>query len=178
MDTQPRHEPEHKSGRDPMFDALRAEMDTLQAPRGVEKELMQAFATQFPRKRRWYRLLAPRGWALGGGLAGATLALMLAVLVPQDPRTEALSADQPARISYGDDGGLFVALDSAERIEREPAPRMVETEVARSSLAALGLPLTPDNAGDTVKAELLVASDGQALAIRLSTVPDDRRITN
>jgi hypothetical protein len=55
---------------------------------------------------------------------------------------------------------------------------MVETEVARSSLAALGLPLTPDNAGDTVKAELLVASDGQALAIRLSTVPDDRRITN
>jgi hypothetical protein len=47
---------------------------------------------------------------------------------------------------------------------------MVETEVPRSSLASLGLPLTPDNAGDSVKAEMLVAADGQPLALRLSSV--------
>jgi hypothetical protein len=38
----------------------------------------------------------------------------------------------------GDDGGLFIALDSAERIELEPAPRLVATEVSRASLAPLG----------------------------------------
>jgi len=68
------------------------------------------------------------------------------------------------------DGGLFIALDSLERIEQEPAPRVLETEVPMSSLAALGVPLTPDNAGDAVKAEMLVAADGQPLALRLSSI--------
>ena len=163
--------------RDPMFaamfDPLRSEMDTLDAPPGVEKELMQAFARQFPRKRRWYQALPARPWALGGSLAAGVLAVTLtlsALMGPPPARTGVPADGNAAPLTRGDDGGLFIALDSLERIEQEPAPRMVETEVPRSSLAALGVPLTPDNAGDAVKAELLVASDGQPLALRLSAV--------
>jgi len=161
--------------RDPLFDAmfdpLRIEMDTLDTPRGVETELMQAFARQFPRKRRWYQALSGTDWMLGGSVAAAALALAVAVPMLAPPaRTGAAADGGKSLLARDDDGGMFIALDSLERIEQEPAPRMVETEVPRSSLAALGVPLTPDNAGDAVKAELLVASDGQPLALRLSAV--------
>jgi hypothetical protein len=141
----------------------------------VEQALLQTFARQFPPRRRWYQVRWPRHWlpalALGGTLATAVVALcMLVMQVPAGgdrPRPAQARADEDAP---------FIALDSAERIAREPAPRMVETEIPRSSLAALGIPLTPENAGDTLRAELLVAADGQALALRLSTLPDSRRI--
>jgi hypothetical protein len=45
---------------------------------------------------------------------------------------------------------------------------MVAADVPRASLAALGVPLTPENAGDSVRAEMLVAADGRPLALRLS----------
>lgn len=153
-------------GRDPEFDALRTEMARLDAPRGVEKELLQAFARQFPRQRRWYQLPA-RAWALAGGLAAACAAVMLAVATLHAPAGR--DAATPV-FTRADDGGLFIALDSIERIEQEPNPRMVATEVSRTSLAALGLPLTPENAGDAVRAEMLVAADGQPLALRLSSI--------
>lgn len=153
--------------RDPLFDTLRAEMDKLDAPRGVEKELLQAFARQFPRRRRWYRLPA-RAWALAGGLAAACAAVALAVATLHAPDGRGDHATPV--FTRADDGGLFIALDSIERIEQEPSPRMVATEVSRTSLAALGLPLTPENAGDSVRAEMLVAADGQPLALRLSSI--------
>jgi len=68
-----------------------------------------------------------------------------------------------------DGGGAFVALDSLERIEAEPDARLVETEVPRTALAPLGVPVSPENAADTVRAEMLVAADGHPLAVRLSS---------
>jgi hypothetical protein len=157
-----------ESDRDPLFDALRAEVGRLNAPRGVEKELLQAFAQLHPPRRRWYHKLAARPFALAGGLSGlAAGALVLAF---------ALRAPHPAEDGRAgalvsvDGSGVFIALDSAERIAAEPAPRMVATEVPRTSLAALGMPLTPENAGDSVRAEMLVAADGQPLALRLSAL--------
>ncbi len=44
---------------------------------------------------------------------------------------------------------------------------MLETEVPRTALAALGVPVSPENAGDSVRAELLVGADGSPLALRL-----------
>ena len=153
----------------PLFDALRADMAKLDAPRGVEKELMQAFARQFP-QQRWYRKLALRRWALAGSLSTAVTAVTVFGLLLHNPR---LAVDPDARgraLVSRDGGGLFIALESPERIEQEPAPRMVETEVSRSSLAPLGVPLTPENAGDTVKAEMLLGADGQPLAVRLTSI--------
>jgi hypothetical protein len=154
---------------DPLFDALRADMAKLDAPRGVEKELMQAFARQFP-KKRWYQKLAVRPWAMAGGLSTVVTAVTVFSLMLHNPR---LAVDPDARsrpLVSRDGGGLFIALESPERIEQEPAPRMVETEVSRSSLAPLGIPLTPENAGDTVKAEMLLGADGQPLALRLTSI--------
>ena len=154
-----------ETGRDPLFDALRAEVGRLDAPRGVEKELLQAFAKLHPPKRRWYHRLAVRPVALAGSLVAGALVLAFAVRAPHpadDGRAGALVAL--------DGNGVFIALDSAERIAAEPAPRMVATEVPRTSLAALGVPLTPENAGDSVRAEMLVAADGQPLALRLSAI--------
>jgi hypothetical protein len=165
----------NSQARDPLFDALRAEMDRQDAPHGVEKELMQAFARQFPPRRwyqaRWYQP-SPRRWALGTGLSAACVAVLafsLSLQLPRGGAPESAGGTTRPLVTRGDDG-LFIALDSIERIEQEPAPRMVETEVSRSSLAALGVPLTPDNAGDAVKAEMLLASDGQPLALRLRSV--------
>jgi hypothetical protein len=153
----------------PLFDALRAEMAKQDAPRGVEKELMQAFARQHPPKR-WYQKLALRRWALAGSLSTAVTAVTVFSLVLHNPRL-AVDPDAHGRAMVSrDGGGLFIALESPERIEQEPAPRMVETEVSRSSLAALGVPLTPENAGDTVKAEMLLGADGQPLALRLTSL--------
>jgi hypothetical protein len=147
--------------RDPLFDALRAETGRLDAPRGVEKELLQAFAKLHPPRRRWYHAL---GWGLSGLAAGA-LVLAFALRAPHT------SEDGNAGALVALDGnGVFIALDSAERIAAEPAPRMVAADVPRTSLAALGMPLTPENAGDSVRAEMLVAADGQPLALRLSAL--------
>jgi hypothetical protein len=161
MDTNKTTQTDH----DPLFDALRAEVGRLDAPRGVEKELLQAFAKLHPPKRRWYHRLAIRPFALAGSLVAGALVLAFAVRAPhpvEDGRAGALVAL--------DGNGVFIALDSAERIAAEPAPRMVATDVPRTSLAALGVPLTPENAGDSVRAEMLVAADGQPLALRLSAL--------
>jgi hypothetical protein len=153
--------------RDPLFDALRAEVGRLGTPRTVEKELLQAFARLHPPRRRWYHGLKGRGWALAGGLAGlAAGALVLAFALHTPGADDGRTGTLVAR----DDSGLFIALDSAERIAAEPAPRMVAADVPRASLAALGVPLTPENAGDSVRAEMLVAADGQPLALRLSSI--------
>jgi hypothetical protein len=161
----------------PLFDALRGEMAKHDAPRGVEKELMQAFARQFPRKR-WYQRLAPgsalKRWAMAGGLSTVVTAVTVFSLLLHNPRLavdpDARSRALISRQVLQDRGGLFIALESPERIEQEPAPRMVETEVSRSSLAPLGVPLTPENAGDTVRAEMLLGADGQPLALRLTSI--------
>jgi hypothetical protein len=148
------------------FDALRSEMAKLDAPRCVEKELMQAFAQQFPRKQRWFAKLATPGWSIAGSLASAALVLLVFVLAPQAPH---LRGEGRPLLGVGS-GGAFIALESLERIEAEPSPRMIETQVPRTSLAGLGLPVTPENAGDSVKAEMLVAADGEPLALRLTSV--------
>lgn len=160
------------TARDPVlaahFDTLRQAMATQDAPRGVEKELMDAFAKQFP-PRRWYQALSPRQWTLAGGAGLAAAALLLAIL-PQ-MRHPAPGAASPAVATAFDDGPAFVALQSQERIEQEANPRVLEADVPRTALASLGLPVDPEQAGDSVRAEMLVGADGSPLALRLVSLP-------
>ena len=156
--------------RDPVLaaplDALRAATAGLGAPRGVEKELMAAFARQHA-PRPWYRRLSPLQWGLAGG-SGSLLTLALLFLVVLKAPPPALQGAQPA-LDF-DNGGAFVALESLERIEQETAPRIVETDVPRSALASLGVPVTPENAGEPVRAQMLVSAAGEPLALRLSVL--------
>jgi hypothetical protein len=154
--------------------ALRGELAGLDAPPGVEQELMQAFARQFPPKRRWHqgwrRKLATPTWSMGASAAGAALVALLFVLAPGVPGQLHGHGGDTRPAAGRDNGMAFIALDSLERIEQEPAPRMVATEVPRTALAPLGLPVTPENAGDSVMAEMLVGADGHPLALRLSSI--------
>lgn len=147
----------------PPFDALRAGMAALDTPRGVEKELMAAFARQHP-KKRWYQLPAAR-WGMAGGLgSAATLALVFLLSLRAPPQTGGADSRPLAGL---DSGGAFIALESLERIESEPSPRVLEADLPRTTLAALGVPVTPENAGDSVRAEMLVSAEGEPLALRL-----------
>lgn len=152
---------------DPPMQALRDALAGLDAPRGVEKELMAAFAAQH-RKPRWYQRLSAAQWSAGGigSAALAALAALVLMLPLHAPRPGADDgAPQPlVRLEHG---APFIALESLERIAQEPSPRMVATELPRTELARLGVPVTPENAGDSVRAELLVGSGGEPLALRL-----------
>ena len=145
--------------------ALRREMSAIDAPRGVEKELMDAFAVHFAPKQRWYRRFTPTDWGMAGTVAAAVLAVLA---LAQLPPTAAPFGGTP--LIGRDSGAAFIALESLERIEQEPSPRVVEAAVPRTVLASLGVQVTPENAGDSVLAEMLVASDGQPLALRLSSL--------
>ncbi|CUI07098.1 hypothetical protein LXA47_23040 [Massilia sp. P8910] len=138
--------------------ALRSASAACSTPARVEQALMAAFAAQFA-PRRWYQRLSPAQW----GLAGSAMAATLALLVLRAPLPGAGQAP------LLDDGLAFIALASQERIEQEPSPRMVETSLPRTELAALGVPVSPDTAGDSVRAEMLVGADGAPLALRLSS---------
>lgn len=155
--------------RDPLlatpFDALRGALAGIDTPPGVEKELLAAFARQHP-KRRWYQRLPGARWGMAGSLGGTALAVMLFVLATRSPAPS--PAGEP--LAGLDNGAAFIALDSLERIAQEAHPRMVETDVPRTALASLGVPLTPENAGDSVRAEMLVSADGEPLALRLTSI--------
>jgi hypothetical protein len=158
----------HNDNPDPLlaagFAALRGELAGHDAPRCVEKELMQAFARQFPKKQPWYRKLSLPQWGTAGALASMGGVALLLALSPH----QAVTIGAPV-IGF-DDGAAFIALESLERIESEPYTRVVEAELPQSALAPLGMPLNPQTAGETVRAEMLVAQDGHPLAVRLSAV--------
>jgi hypothetical protein len=148
--------------------ALRQEMGRMNTPRYVEKELMQAFAEQFPPKARWYHRFATPGWSLATSFASVAL-VVLAFGLSGGAMHMPGGGDAQGLVSR-DSEGVFIALDSAERIEAEPAPRMIATQVPRSTLASFGVSVTPENAADQVKAEMLVGSDGSPLALRLTSL--------
>ena len=160
MDT--RDTPEAHDALAPCFAALRQELAGIDAPRCVEKELMQAVKRQFAPKQRWYQALSLPQWGAAGALSSLGVVAVLLALAPH----QAVRVSGPPLIGF-DGGAAFVALDSLERIEAEPGARLVEAELPRSALAPLGVPLSPDNAADTVRAEMLVGADGAPLAVRL-----------
>ena len=168
LHSDPHQTPPSDAALDAHFTALRASLSDHNAPRGVEKELMDAFAAA-RRRARWYQRLSSRLSPTQWGLAGSAAVLLLVL-----PLALPLMLRAPQRLDVGpsllqrDGGAAFIALDSLERIAGESDAHVLETDVQRSSLAALGVPVTPENAGDTVRAEMLVGADGTPLALRLS----------
>ncbi|MFC4929092.1 hypothetical protein [Massilia sp. GCM10023247] len=146
---------------------LRTGIAQLDTPRCVEKELMQAFGAAFAPRKPWYRRLSLPEWSAAG--AGVLLSAAVLVLLLVPPRLAGDLHATPPLLRF-DDGAAFIALDSFERIDQESAPRLVEAEVPRTMLAALGLPVTPENAGEPVYAEMLVGASGEPLALRLSSI--------
>jgi hypothetical protein len=148
---------------DAHLDTLRRETARLSAPAELEAKLASAFRKHHAsqsRERRWREVLgqwfAP-GFALTAsiGLAAWMMLLPTAQLgMPRDT-TPSAGSDTP-----------FIALQSLEQIALEPKPRLVETTVPRVWLASYGVPVSPEVAGESMRAEMLVSSDGQPLAMR------------
>lgn len=149
------------------FAALRSALDAQNTPPAVERELMAAFAVHFP-PRRWYHAFSPRQWGIGVG-SSALAALMALILTMQAPAP--IKAVEQTSISSVDEGNPFIALESIERIEQEVDPQLLEADLPRTVLASLGLPVSPEMAGDSVRAEMLVGADGSPLALRLVSLP-------
>ena len=159
------------------FAALRTEMASCNTPPAVGQQLLAAFAKkQAP--RRWFQRFSGARWGVAGG-ATATLLLALTLgftLMRDAPRQQAGNANVQMvdGLTTADAGSAFIALASFERIEQDPAPRLVEATVPRTalaslaSLASLGVPVSPENAGDLVLVEMLVGADGLPLALRLA----------
>jgi hypothetical protein len=61
----------------------------------------------------------------------------------------------------------FVPLVAPDNSVPLDSGQMVRVDVPRAALAALGLPVNASRAGATVRADVLLAHDGTARAIRL-----------
>lgn len=146
------------------FAALRSALAGHDTPRCVEKELLQAFGRQFPQPQPWYRKLSLPQWGTAGALGSLSAVALLLALAPH----QAVTVGPP--LIGVDDGAAFIALESLERINSEPRTRLVEAELPQTALATLGMPVNPQDAGGMVRAEMLLAEDGQPLALRLSAV--------
>lgn len=147
---------------DARLDALRHATENLAAPPRLEATLMAAFKTHHAKKRRhefFTQWFAP-GFALAASVgmsAWMVLAPMARPALDMTPDAMSLlvSADTP-----------FIALQSLEQIALEPQPRLIETAVPRMWLASYGVPVSPEVAGDSLRAEMLVSANGQPLAMR------------
>jgi hypothetical protein len=141
---------------DSRLDDLKREVATLQAPASLEGALV----AQFRKHRR--KAARPALWWVPPLALAATIALvswMVRMPIPATPH-EAVAAPS-------EDAGPFLALRPLERIAIEPSTTVVTTEFPRALLADWGLPVSPDRAGEPVRAEMLYSADGEPLAIRL-----------
>ena len=141
---------------DSRLDDLKREMASVQAPDAIEASLL----ARFGKERR--KAVRPQLWWIPPLALAATLALVSWMVRLPSPAPPA--EPMPAA---SDDPGPFLALKPLERIAIEPSTTVVATEFPRALLADWGLPVSPDRAGEPVRAEMLYSADGEALAIRL-----------
>jgi hypothetical protein len=135
---------------------LRAELQSIPAPAALEDVLAARF-------RREHRAPRPRLWWMPPLALAATVAIVSWMIrAPLPPLVRA-----PAAPASEVDAGPFLALKPLERIALEPGTTLVASEFPRALLADWGLPVSPDRAGEPVRAEMLYSADGEALAVRL-----------
>ena len=143
------------------LDELKSGISTLSPPDSIE----HALVAQFRRERaRRESALRPRLWWMPPLAMAATVAVTSwMVRAPM-----AIAPADVAPVTYTEaQAGPFIALRPLERIALEPQATMVRTEFPRALLAQWGLPVSPERAGEPVRAEMLYSSDGEALAVRL-----------
>ena len=99
-------------------------------------------------------------WAWSGAFACALLLVGSVALMLGHP-------DTPQMASGGERMAGFLPLVPEEDWPAGDAPAwLVNTEIRRDRLVAMGLPFDPARAGDSVRAELLVRPSGEVLAVR------------
>ncbi|QJR15791.1 hypothetical protein [Usitatibacter palustris] len=145
------------------LDTLKGELLAMHAPDAIEAKLVAAFRSQRAKAAR------PRLWWMPPLALAATVALVswmvmvpIAVVAPV-----AVNDPTPALLAIDGDPEPFLALRPLERIALEPGATVVTTEFPRALLADWGLPVSPERAGEPVRAEMLYSAQGEPLAVRL-----------
>ena len=154
--------PEQEQRLDSRLDVLRGATESLSASPALEARLMKAFKAQHNGERRSERFaqwFAP-GFALAASVGMSAWMVLAPVAGP------ALDAGANAAYAAAGTDAPFIALQSLEQIALEPQPRLIETSVPRTWLASYGVPVSPESAGDSMRAEMLVSASGQPLAMR------------
>ncbi len=149
--------------RDAVLDKRLAELSRELGRHQPPAALEGALVAQFRRARQPARA-RPRLWWMPPLALAATLGVvswMVRAPMPAQPAAFAL----PPMVES--DPGPFLALRPLERIALEPSTTVVATEFPRALLADWGLPVSPDRAGEPVRAEMLYSANGEALAVRL-----------
>lgn len=141
---------------DSRLDDLEREMATLSAPDAIEDALVARFRKHHRKSAR------PSLWWVPPLALAATVALVSWMVRGPMPAPHLETVAAPT-----EDPGPFLALRPLERIALEPTTTVVTTEFPRALLADWGLPVSPDRAGEPVRAEMLYSADGEPLAIRL-----------
>ena len=166
---------------DRALEALRIESALLNTPRDIEDKLMAAFATRAatasPLRHQAKTIHTPprasftrffgQWFAPGAAIAASVVMASWMMLSPLSQVGNEAELDATAAAVYASDtGNPFIALQSLERIALEPTPRLIAAFVPRTSLAAYGVPINPEMAGQSIRTEMLVAANGQPLAMR------------
>jgi hypothetical protein len=156
-DTSPN--PLHDAFLTSRLDELKGDLARLQPPAALEANLVAEF------RRRRAKAQRPALWWMPPLALAATVALVSWMVRSPMPITtetpvEHLIAGEP-------DPGPFLALRPLERIALEPGATVVATEFPRALLADWGLPVSPERAGEPVRAEMLYSAQGEPLAMRL-----------
>ena len=149
-------EPGQETLLDLKLDELKRELSGIEAPRAMEEALIARFRNARRPAAR------PSLWWMPPLALAATITLVAWMI--RGPLPEARSIVTPAAEL---DPGPFVALKPLERIALEPGTTMVTSEFPRALLADWGLPVSPERAGEPVRAEMLYSADGEPLAVRL-----------
>lgn len=141
------------------LDELKGELQRQHAPDAIEANLLAEFRKRRARARR------PALWWMPPLALAATVALVSWMVnaplpIPTETPVEQLIAGEA-------DPGPFLALRPLERIALEPGATVVATEFPRALLADWGLPVSPERAGEPVRAEMLYSAQGEPLAVRL-----------
>ena len=130
-----------------------ADLERLQPPPGLQARVLAAARPAAGRQ-------APRsGWWAWSGAAACAVVLLGSVLLLLRP--QARDGGPTLARSSG-----FVPLSPPQGWSDGPA-WLVAAEIPSERLAALGLPYDPANAGERVRAELLMDASGEVLAVRL-----------
>jgi hypothetical protein len=166
----------------------------LQAPARLETRVLQQFRLKHqPRQERRFLQLATWGLAaaavivctlgvwdwhkwrqgsLGGDSKAAAVVARDKVLSPATGSRESnagpLTDDSEILMAGNEDNGGsdFTQLPGSSLQEVEDGA-IVRVGMERASLAAFGLPVNEDEAGDWIQVDVLVGSDGSAQAVRL-----------
>ena len=152
---------------------LSQERKAEEAPARIEGRLVEAFRRHNgvgaapPARIHWGRWLI---WAPAAALAIAVALFLMASHQPS-PQPQPGALAQMAVLEQAEESGTaaaFIPLPSATEANPDDYADVVEVEVPRSALAALGLPLQAGEAGtDRVQAEVALGADGMPQAVRV-----------